>query len=61
MEPLFSRIREENQREKNHQGFMHTPPNKSLRKQPRNLSKKNAMKRLRKTPKRKTGKNSKKP
>jgi hypothetical protein len=29
IEPIFSRIWEGNQREKNHEGFMHTSPNKS--------------------------------
>jgi hypothetical protein len=61
IEPLFSRIWEGNQREKNHKGFMHTSPNKSPREQPRNLSKKIAKKRLRRSPKRKTEKNSNKP
>jgi hypothetical protein len=41
-------------------GFMHTAPNKSSRKRPRNLSKKVTKKRLRKSPKRKTGTNSNK-
>jgi hypothetical protein len=59
--PLFTQIWEGNQREKNHEGFMHTSPNKSPREWPRNLSKKIAKKRLRKTRKRKTGKNSNKP
>jgi hypothetical protein len=45
IEPLFSQIWEENQREKNHEGFMHTSLNKSSRKQPRNLSKKKRQKR----------------
>jgi hypothetical protein len=52
---------EGDQREKNHEGFMHTFHNKSPRKWPRNLSKKIAKKRLRKSPKRKTGKNSNNP
>jgi hypothetical protein len=50
-----------NQREKNHEGFMHTSPNKYPRKRPRNLSKKTAKKRLKKSPKRKTRKNTIKP
>jgi hypothetical protein len=29
IEPLFSRIWEANQKGKNHEGFMHTSPNKS--------------------------------
>jgi hypothetical protein len=53
IEPLFSLIWEGNQREKNHEGFMHTPPNKSPREMPRNLSEKIAKKRLRKSPKKK--------
>jgi hypothetical protein len=36
---------------KNHEGFMHTSPNKSSRKRLRNLSKKITKKRLRKSPK----------
>jgi hypothetical protein len=51
IEPLFSRILEGNQREKNHEGFMHTTPNKFSRKRPRNLSKKIAKKGLQKSPK----------
>jgi hypothetical protein len=46
---------------KNHEGFMHTSPKKSPRKRPQNLSMKIAKKRLRKSPKRETGKNSNKP
>jgi hypothetical protein len=55
MEPFFSHIWEGNQREKNHEGFMHTSPNKSTREQPRKLSKKITKERLRKSPKRKPG------
>jgi hypothetical protein len=51
IKPLFSWIWEGNQREKNHEGFMHTSPNKFLRKRPQNLSKKIVKKRLRKSPK----------
>jgi hypothetical protein len=61
IEPHFSRIWVGNQREKNHEGFMHTSPKNPPRERPRNLSKKIAKKRLRKSPKRKTGKNSNKP
>jgi hypothetical protein len=61
IEPLFSRIWVGNQKEKNHEGFIHKSPNKSPRERPRNLSKKFAKKRLQNSPKRKTGKNSNKP
>jgi hypothetical protein len=44
IEPLFSRIWEGSQSEKNHEGFMHTSLNKSPRERPRNLSKKIAKK-----------------
>jgi hypothetical protein len=57
----ISWISEGNQREKNHEGFMHTSPVKSPRKRPRNLSMKNANKRLRKSQTRKIVKNSNKP
>jgi hypothetical protein len=40
---------------------MHTSPNKSSREKPQKLSKKIAKKRLQKSPKGKTGKNSNKP
>jgi hypothetical protein len=40
IEPLCSRIWEANQREKNHEGFMHTSPTKSQRERPQNRSKK---------------------
>jgi hypothetical protein len=61
IEPLYSRIWEWNQREKNHEGFTHTSPTKSPKKRPRNLSKKIAKKRLRKSPKRMNGNNTSKP
>jgi hypothetical protein len=46
---------------KNHEGFMQISPNESQRERPRNRSEKIAKKRLRNSPKRKTGKNSNKP
>jgi hypothetical protein len=47
----FTDLGGESKEKKNHEGFMHTSPNKSPRKLPRNLSKKIAKRRLRKTPK----------
>jgi hypothetical protein len=61
IEPLCSRIWEGNQREKNHEGFMHTSPTKSQRERPRNCSKKITKKRLWKSPKRTNGNNTSKP
>jgi hypothetical protein len=57
----YTSTREGKQREKNHEGLMHTSPNKSPRERPRKLSKKNAKKRLRKSPKKKTGKSLEEP
>jgi hypothetical protein len=60
LSPLYSPIWEGDQREKNHAGFMYTSPTKSQRGRSQNHLKKIAKKRHRKSPKRKTGKNSNK-
>jgi hypothetical protein len=60
IEPLFSQIWEGNQKKRTRRVHAYIP-NKSQRERPRNRSEKIAKKRLRKSPKRKTGKNSNKP
>jgi hypothetical protein len=60
-EPLRSRIWEGNQREKNHEGFMHTYPTKSQRERSQNHHKKITMKGLQKLPKMEDGRDTIKP
>jgi hypothetical protein len=61
IEPLNSQIWEGNQREKNHEGFTHTSPTKSLRARSRKRTKKTSKRGLRKSPPRTNGNNTTKP
>jgi hypothetical protein len=61
IEPLYSWISKGNHKEKNHKGFMHTPPTKSQRERSQIRHKKMAKKRLRKSPKKENRRDTIKP